>query len=100
MGPPHLPQGLPVGARLAGWVDLGRARRAVDVQAALAGDCPAPGPVPRTMEAEILVRHHGIAVGELAANGPYVAGLVSEVDDVHTVKLTMYIHTRQGQCGK
>jgi hypothetical protein len=52
------------------------------------------------MEAEILVRHHGIAVGELAAKGPYVAGLVSEVDDVHTVKLTMYIHTRQGQCGK
>ena len=52
------------------------------------------------MDAEILVCHHGIAVGELAAKGPYVAGLVSEVDDVHTVKLTMYIHSRQGQCGK
>ena len=67
---------------------------------ALAGGCPAPGPIPGTMDAEILVRHHGIAVGELAAKEPYVAGLVSEVDDVHTVKLTMYIHSRQGQCGK
>jgi hypothetical protein len=52
------------------------------------------------MDAEIFVRHPGIAVGELAAKGPYVAVLVIEVDDVHTVKLTMYIHSRQGQCGK
>jgi len=98
--PPHLPPGLPVGARVAGWVDLGRARRAVDVQDGPGGRLSSSRPIPRTMDAEILVRHHGVAVGELAAKGPYVAGLVSEVDDVHTVKLTMYIHSRQGQCGK
>jgi hypothetical protein len=35
------------------------------------------------MDAEIPVRHHGIAVGELAAKGPYVAGRVR--------RLTTYI---------
>jgi hypothetical protein len=28
------------------------------------------------MDAEIMVRHHGIAVGELAGKEPYVAGLM------------------------
>ena len=100
MGPPHLPQGLPAAPAWPGGPTLGRAAVLSTSRTALAGGCPAPGPIPRTMDAEILVRHHGIAVGELAAKGPYVAGLVSEVDDVHTVKLTMYIHSRQGQCGK
>ena len=84
MVPPHLPRGLPAGARVAGRVDLGRARCAVDVQ-----DRPGRRLSSSRADSEDdgcrdLVRHHGIAVGELAAREPYVVGLVSEVDDVHT----------------